>query len=63
MKGDEVIEKGIVLVEGNFIKVVGIKVCVLKFVIVIDCKGKIIMFGFVDVYGYFGDFCYGFSLQ
>lgn len=63
MKGDEVIEQGTVLVEGNLIKAVGTKVRVPKSAKVIDCKGKTIMPGLVDVHGHLGDFRYGLSPQ
>lgn len=65
MEGDEVIVNGIIIVEGNMIKILGVsdQVCVLRNVKVIDCSGKMIMLGIIDVYGYLGDFCYGLSFQ
>ncbi len=62
MKGDQVIEKGTVLVEGNTIKGVG-KVSIPKGYKVIDCKGKTIMPGMIDVHGHLGNFRYGLSPQ
>jgi imidazolonepropionase-like amidohydrolase/Tol biopolymer transport system component len=63
MKGDEVIKNGTILVEGNLIKAIGEKVRVPKSAKVIDCKGKTIMPGLVDVHGHLGDFRYGLSPQ
>ncbi len=62
MKGDQVIQKGTVLVEGNVIKGVG-KVSIPKGYKVIDCAGKTIMPGIVDVHGHLGNFRYGISPQ
>lgn len=63
MKGDEVIKNGTLLVEGNLIKAIGEKVRVPKSAKIIDCKGKTIMPGLVDVHGHLGDFRYGLSPQ
>jgi imidazolonepropionase-like amidohydrolase/Tol biopolymer transport system component len=63
MEGDEVIEQGTVLVEGNEIKQVGKNVRFTKDTKVIDCTGKTIMPGIVDVHGHLGDFRYGLSPQ
>ncbi|GJM32459.1 MAG: bifunctional TolB-family protein/amidohydrolase [Saprospiraceae bacterium] len=62
MKGDEVIEKGSVLVEGNQIKAIG-KVDIPKDYKIIDCSGKTIMPGIIDVHGHLGNFRYGLSPQ
>ena len=63
MDGDKVIENGAVLVEGNKIKKVGRKVRVPRGATVIDCEGKTIMPGMIDVHGHLGDFRYGLSPQ
>jgi len=65
MEGDEVIENGTVLVEGNTIKAIGKTVRIPKRadVQIIDCQGKTIMPGIVDVHGHLGDFRYGLSPQ
>ena len=63
MDGDKVIENGSVLVEGNKIKKVGRKVRVPRGATVIDCEGKTIMPGMIDVHGHLGDFRYGLSPQ
>lgn len=52
MWGDEVIEGGTVLIECNWIVVVGSGILVLVGVIRVDLIGKIIIFGLVDVYVY-----------
>jgi imidazolonepropionase-like amidohydrolase/Tol biopolymer transport system component len=58
MNGDEVIEDGTVVVEGNLIKSVGKKnsVSIPQGVLVIDCQGKTITPGFVDAHGHAGHF-------
>ncbi len=63
MEGDQVIERGTVLVEGNEIKAVGTrgKVKVPSGAKVIDCKGKTIMPGIIDVHAHVGNFRYGLS--
>lgn len=60
MEGDEIIENGDILIEGNEIKAVGnnFKTDGAK---VIDCTGKTIMPGIVDVHGHLGNFRYGLS--
>ncbi len=63
MEGDEVIERGSVLIEGNLIKEVGRRINIPNDATVIDCRGKTIMPGIVDVHGHLGDFRYGLSPQ
>ncbi|MCB0567002.1 MAG: PD40 domain-containing protein, partial [Phaeodactylibacter sp.] len=65
MEGDEVIEKGTIVVEDNRITRVGeaVKVRIPKEAKVIDCDGKTIMPGLVDVHGHLGDFRFGLSPQ
>lgn len=65
MKGDQVIERGTVLVEGNIIKAVGTTAAVTipANTKVIDCSGKTIMPGIIDVHGHLGNFRYGISPQ
>ena len=65
MEGDEVIEKGTIVVEDNRITRVGeaVKVRIPKEAKVIDCNGKTIMPGLVDVHGHLGDFRFGLSPQ
>ncbi|HKR65975.1 MAG TPA: amidohydrolase [Thermoanaerobaculia bacterium] len=50
MKGDEVIENGTVVVDGNRIAAIGANVTVPADAKVIDCAGKTIMPGIVDVH-------------
>jgi imidazolonepropionase-like amidohydrolase/Tol biopolymer transport system component len=65
MNGDQVIENGTILVENNRIVKVGnaadIKPAVNSKVI--DCKGKTIMPGIIDVHAHLGTFRYGLSPQ
>lgn len=63
MKGDEVIENGTVIVDGNKIIAVGANVTVPSDAKVIDAKGKTIMPGFVDAHAHVGQFRYGLSPQ
>ena len=65
MEGDEVIETGTLLVEGNRIKKVGAtdRVRIPGDAKVIDCSGKTILPGLVDVHGHLGNFRYGISPQ
>ncbi|PHI18981.1 amidohydrolase [Lewinellaceae bacterium SD302] len=63
MEGDEVIENGTVLIENNLIRKVGKNVRIPSGAEVIDCAGKTIMPGLVDVHGHLGDFRYGLSPQ
>ncbi|MDH4037963.1 MAG: amidohydrolase family protein [Candidatus Krumholzibacteria bacterium] len=52
MKGDEVIEKGTIVVDRNRITAVGASVEVPKGAKVIDCSGKTIMPGLIDVHAH-----------
>lgn len=61
MEGNEVIEKGTIVVENNRIKAVGSRVAIPRGAKVIDCSGKTIMPGIVDVHGHLGNFRYGIS--
>ncbi len=65
MKGDEVIENGTLLVAGNRIVAVGKKgaVKLSREVTQIDCRGKTIMPGLVDVHAHLGAFRSGLSPQ
>ena len=61
MKGDEVIENGTIIVEGNRIVAVGADVQVPEDATVIDASGKTIMPGIVDVHAHLGTFRQGMS--
>ncbi len=65
MKGDEVIENGTLVVNGNRIVSVGKsgEVTIPKEAKIIDAKGKTIMPGMVDVHAHLGTFRYGLSPQ
>ncbi len=65
MENDAVIENGAVVVEGNKIKSVGpmAEVRIPAGAKVIDCSGKTIMPGLIDVHGHLGNFRYGISPQ
>ena len=63
MEGDEVIEKGTVVVEGNTIKSVTASYAIPKGATEIDCTGKTIMPGIMDVHAHSGNFRYGLSPQ
>ena len=63
MEGDEVIEGGTILIEGNKIKDLGKKVRIPKNAKVIDATGKTIMPGIIDAHGHVGNFRYGLSPQ
>jgi imidazolonepropionase-like amidohydrolase/Tol biopolymer transport system component len=54
MKGDEVIERGSILIEGNRIKAVGASVDIPASARKIDMAGKTIMPGIVDVHAHLG---------
>ncbi len=63
MNGDEVIEKGIIVVNENKIESVGANISVPSDAKVIDCTGKTIIPGLVDVHSHLGTFRYGQSPQ
>lgn len=63
MEGNKVIDNGIVVVENNMIKKVGKRVRVPADAKVIDCKGKTLMPGILDVHAHSGNFRYGLSPQ
>jgi len=63
MKGDEVIEGGTIVVDGNRIVAVGKNVSVPKDAKVVDAAGKTIMPGLVDVHAHLGTFRLGMSPQ
>ncbi len=63
MEGDQVIERGTVVVEGNVIKSVSADFVVPKGATEIDCTGKTIMPGIVDAHAHSGNFRYGLSPQ
>ena len=65
MEGDEVIKNGVIVVEENRIKAIGIKgeVNIPKNAKVIDVTGKTIMPGIVDAHAHIGNFRYGISPQ
>ena len=62
---DEVIENGTIIVEDNKIKTIGkaSEVTVPNKAKVIDCEGKTIMPGIIDVHAHVGNFRYGLSPQ
>ncbi|GAA4470020.1 amidohydrolase family protein [Nemorincola caseinilytica] len=59
MNGNEVIEGGTVVVEGNLIKAVGKGTAIPQGAKVVDCAGKTIMPGFVDAHAHAAHFRYG----
>ncbi len=63
MKGDEVIENGTVVVEGNLIKEVGRNVTIPAGAKQVDCSGKTILPGFIDAHGHCGHFRSGVTPQ
>jgi imidazolonepropionase-like amidohydrolase len=65
MNGDEVIENGTVLVEGNLIKAVGKAedIIIPAEAKKIDCNGKTVMPGFVDAHAHVGHFRSGLTPQ
>jgi Tol biopolymer transport system component len=63
MEGDEVLENADLLVEGNTIKRIGKNIKAGKDATIVDCTGKTIMPGMVDVHGHLGNFRYGLSPQ
>ncbi|HLG39772.1 MAG TPA: hypothetical protein VI461_08895, partial [Chitinophagaceae bacterium] len=63
MKGDEVIENGTVLVEGNLIKAIGKDVNIPSGAKQIDCSGKTILPGFIDAHAHGAHFRSGITPQ
>ncbi|NUM80739.1 PD40 domain-containing protein, partial [bacterium] len=65
MKGDEVIEDGVVIIDGNRVAAVGKtdQVDIPKNAKIIDAGGKTIMPGIIDVHAHVGNFRYGISPQ
>ena len=65
MEGEEVIEDGSIVVEGNRIRAVGpaSEVRIPRKAKVYDCSGKTIMPGIIDVHAHVGNFRYGLSPQ
>ena len=63
MKGDEVIENGTVVVEGNLIKAIGKEVTIPAGAKQIDCNGKTILPGFIDAHGHAAHFRSGITPQ
>ncbi|MCP4438311.1 MAG: amidohydrolase family protein [Aureispira sp.] len=63
MEGDEVIEKGTIVINGNKIEAIGKKVKIPADAKVYDMKGKVIMPGIVDVHAHVGAFRYGLTPQ
>jgi imidazolonepropionase-like amidohydrolase/Tol biopolymer transport system component len=63
MKGNEVIERGTVLVEGNKIKAVGRNINIPAGAKVINCSGKTIMPGMIDAHAHGGHFNSGLAPQ
>jgi len=65
MEGDQVIENGTIVIEDNKIKAIGKndEITIPRGAKVIDCEGKTIMPGIVDVHAHLGAFRYGLSPQ
>lgn len=63
MDGDKILENTDLLVEGNTIKKIGKSIKAGKDATLVDCTGKTIMPGMVDVHGHLGNFRYGLSPQ
>jgi imidazolonepropionase-like amidohydrolase/Tol biopolymer transport system component len=63
MKGDEVIENGTILVEGNLIKAVGKDLTIPPGAKQIDCSGETILPGFIDAHAHAGHFRSGITPQ
>lgn len=61
MEGDEVIERGTIVVENNMITAVGTgrQVKIPAGAEIIDCRGKTIMPGIIDVHAHVGNFRFG----
>ncbi len=63
MKGNEVIDRGTVLVEGNKIKAVGRNISIPSGTKVINCSGKTIMPGIIDAHAHGNHFNSGLTQQ
>ncbi|NNE14566.1 MAG: amidohydrolase family protein [Saprospiraceae bacterium] len=63
MNGNQVINNGTVIVEENIIKEVGTNVSIPNKAHIIDCQGKTLMPGIMDVHAHSGNFRYGLSPQ
>ncbi|MCH2044379.1 MAG: amidohydrolase family protein [Saprospiraceae bacterium] len=63
MEGDEVINKGTILINGNKIEAIGKKVSIPSDAKVYDVNGKTIMPGIVDVHAHIGGFRHGIQPQ
>jgi Tol biopolymer transport system component len=63
MDGDKVIEGGTVLIDGNEITKIGEVVKIPKRATIIDCSGKTVMPGLIDVHAHSGNFRNGLSPQ
>jgi imidazolonepropionase-like amidohydrolase/Tol biopolymer transport system component len=63
MKGDEVIENGTILIEGNLIKEVGKNITIPAGAKQIDCSGKTILPGFIDAHAHAAHFRGGITPQ
>lgn len=63
MEGDQVIENGTVLVENNTISAMGASIDIPADATIIDCTGKTVMPGIIDVHAHSGNFRYGLSPQ
>ncbi len=63
MKGDEVIENGTVLVEGNLVRALGKGITIPADAKQIDCSGKTILPGFIDAHAHGAHFRSGITPQ
>lgn len=65
MKGDEVIENGTIIIKDNRIESIGkaAEISVPSGTKIIDCSGKTIIPGYIDVHAHTGNFRYGLSPQ
>jgi imidazolonepropionase-like amidohydrolase/Tol biopolymer transport system component len=65
MEGDEIIENGTLLIDGNMIKAIGKdgEVAIPDNAKTIDCNGKTIMPGFIDAHAHGNHFRYGLTPQ
>lgn len=63
MKGDEIIDNGTVVVEGNVLKAIGAHAGIPAGAKIIDCSGKTIMPGFIDAHAHGAHFRTGITPQ